>query len=78
MASSGVATSDAASFALHIQYVVISFAPPYKHMVKCIKEKQQQKQQLQSLLSPAPELATLDTSLGGLPIIKGEVPLLRS
>ena len=44
-------------------------------MVKYIKQKQQQKQQLQSLLPP--ELATLDTPLGGLLIIKGGLPLLR-
>ena len=43
--------------------------PPYKYMVKYIKQKQQQKQQLQSLLPP--ELATLDTPLGGVLIIKG-------
>ena len=37
--------------------------------MRYIKQKQQQKQQLQSLLPP--ELATLDTPLGGLRIIKG-------
>ena len=47
----------------------------YKYMVNYVKQKQQQKQQLQSLLPL--ELATLDTSLGGLLIIQGVVPLLR-
>ena len=63
--------AHAAASALNIYYVVIGgrFAPPYKYMVKYIKQKQQQKQQLQSLLPP--ELATLDTPLGGVLIIKG-------
>ena len=76
VASSGVAASAAAS-ALYIYYVVIRgrFAPPYKYTMKYIKQKQQQKQQLQSLLPP--ELATLDTPLGGLRIIKGGLRLLR-
>ena len=38
-------------------------------MVKYTQQKQQQKHQLQSLLPP--ELATLDTPLGGYCIIKG-------
>ena len=64
------ATSAAASAAC-TYYVVTGgrFAPLYKYMVKYIQQKQQQKQQLQSLLPP--ELATLDTPLGGLRIIKG-------
>ena len=49
--------------------------PPCKYMVKYIKQKQQQKQQLQSFLPP--ELATLDTPLGGLPIIEAGLALLR-
>ena len=69
--ASSEAAAPAAASALHIYYVVIwgRFAPPYKYMVKYIKQKQQQKQQLQSLLPP--ELATLDTPLGGVLIIKG-------
>ena len=45
-------------------------------MVKYIKQKQQQKQQLQSLLPP--ELATLDTPLGGLRIIKGGATFIKA
>ena len=58
VASSGAAASAAAS-AVCIYDVVIGgrFAPPYKYMVKNRKQKQQQKQQLESLLPP--ELATL-------------------
>ena len=75
--ASSEAAAPAAASALYIYYVVIGgrFAPPYKYMVKYIKQKQQQKQQLQSLLPP--ELATLDTPLGGVLTIKGGVPLLR-
>ena len=76
VASSETAAPAAAS-ALYIYYVVIGgrFAPPYKYMVKYIKQKQQQKQQLQSLLPP--ELATLDTPLGRLLVIEGGgLPLL--
>ena len=71
------AAASAAASALYIYYVIIGgrFAPPYKYMVKYIKQKQQQKQQLQSLLPP--ELATLDTPLGGLLNIKGGLPLIR-
>ena len=45
VASSETAAPAAAS-ALYIYYVVIGgrFAPPYKYMVKYIKQKQQQKQ----------------------------------
>ena len=63
---------------MYIYYVVLGghFAPLYKYMVKYTKQKQQQNQQLQSLLPP--ELATLDTPLGGgVPIIKGGLPLVR-
>ena len=62
---------------LYIYYVVIGgcFALTDKYMVKHIKQKQQQKQQLQSLLPP--ELDTLTLHEGGVPIIKGGVPLLR-
>ena len=69
--ASSEAAAPAAASALHIYYVVIwgRFAPPYKYMVKYIKQKQQQKQQLQSLLPP--ELATLDTPSGGVLNIKG-------
>ena len=51
------------------------FAAPCKYMVKYIKQKQQQEQQLQSLLPP--ELDTLTLHEGGLPTIKGGLPLLR-
>ena len=44
-------------------------------MVKYIKQKQQQEQQLQSLLPP--ELDTLTLHEGGLPNIKGGLPLFR-
>ena len=64
IASSGAAASAAsaafaAASAVCIYYVVIGgrFAPPYKYMVQCIHQKQQKKQQLQSMLPP--ELATL-------------------
>ena len=72
------AAAPAAASALHIFYVVIGkrFAPPYKNTVKYIKqEKQQQEQQLQSLLPP--ELDTLTLHEGGLPNIKGALPLFR-
>ena len=76
VASSETAAPAAAS-ALNIYYVVIGgrFAPPYKYMVKYIKQKQQQEQQLQSLLPP--ELDTLILHEGGLPNIKGRLPLFR-
>ena len=43
------AAASAAAPALYIYYVVIGgrFAPPYKYMVKYIKQMQQQKQQLE-------------------------------
>ena len=44
-------------------------------MVKYIEQKQQQEQQFQSLLPP--ELDTLTLHEGGLPNIKGGLPLLR-
>ena len=71
------AAASAAASALYIYYVVIGgrFAPPYKYMVKYIKQKQQQEQQLQSLLPP--ELDTLTLHEGGLPNIKGGLPLFR-
>ena len=71
------AAASAAASALYIYYVVIGgrFAPPYKYMVKYIKQKQQQEQQFQSLLPP--ELDTLTLHEGGLPNIKGGLPLFR-
>ena len=64
VASSETATPAAASV-LYIYYVVIGgrFAPLYKYIVKYIKQKQQQEQQLQSLLPP--ELDTLTLHDGG-------------
>ena len=61
----------------HIYYVVIGgrFAPPYKYIVKYMKQKQQQEQQFQSFLPP--ELDTLTLHEGGLPNIKGGLPLFR-
>ena len=44
-------------------------------MVKYIKQKQQQELQPQSLLPP--ELDTLTLHQGGLPNIKGELPVFR-
>ena len=43
------AAAPAAASALYIYSVVVGgrFAPPYKYMVKYIKQKQQQKQQLE-------------------------------
>ena len=69
--------APAAASALYIYYVVIGgrFAPPYKYMVKYIEQKQQQEQQFQSLLPP--ELDTLTLHEGGLPNIKGGLPLFR-
>ena len=76
VASSETAPPAAAS-ASYIYYVVIGghFAPLYKYMVKCIEQKQQQEQQFQSLLPP--ELDTLTLHEGGLPNIKGGLPLFR-
>ena len=75
--ASSEAAAPAAASALYIYYVVIGgrFAPPYKYMVKYIKQKQQQEQQFQSLLPP--ELDTLTLHEGGLPNIKGGLPLFR-
>ena len=75
--ASSEAAAPAAASALYIYYVVIGgrYAPPYKYMVKYIKQKQQQEQQLQSLLPP--ELDTLTLHEGGLPNIKGGLPLFR-
>ena len=72
VASSETAASAAAS-ALCIYYVVIGgrFAPPYKYMVKYMK----QEQQFQSLLRP--ELDTLTLREGGLPNIRRGLPLFR-
>ena len=73
-----VASSEtAAASALYVYYVVIwgRFAPPYKYMVKYTKQKQQQERQFQSLLPP--ELDTLTLHEGGLPNIKGGLPLFR-
>ena len=72
--ASSEAPAPAAVSALYIYYVVIGgrFAPPYKYMVKYVKQKQQQ---LQSLLPP--ELDTLTLHEGGLPNIKGGRPLFR-
>ena len=50
------------------------FAPLYRHS-KYMKQKQQQEQQLQSLLPP--ELDTLTLHEGGLPNIKGGLHLFR-
>ena len=73
--ASSEAAAPAAASALYIYYVVIGgrFAPPYKYMVKYIKQKQQQEQQFQSLLPP--ELDTLTLHEGGLPNIKRGLPL---
>ena len=48
-AALGPAAATSAASAVCISYVVIGrrFAPPYKYMVKYIKQKQQQKQQLE-------------------------------
>ena len=75
--ASSEAAAPAAASALYIYYVVIGerFAPPYKYMVKYIKQKQQQEQQFQSLLPP--ELDTLTLHEGGLPNIKGGLPIFR-
>ena len=79
VASSETAAPAAAS-ALYIYYVVIGgrFAPPYKYMVKYrtkIEQKQQREQHFHSLLPP--ELETLTLHEGGLPNIKGGLPLFR-
>ena len=73
-----VASSEAAAPTLYIYYVVKGgrLAPPYKYMVKHIEQKQQQEQQFQSLLPP--ELDTLTLHEGGLPNIKGGLPLFRA
>ena len=44
-AGAAAAATSAAASAVCIHYVVIGgrFAPPYKYMVKCIQQKQQQK-----------------------------------
>ena len=69
-AASSEAAAPAAS-ASYIYYVVMRgcFAPSYKYTVKYVKQKQQQEQQLQSLLPP--ELDTLTLHEGGVPIITG-------
>ena len=73
---SSEAATPAAS-ALYIYYVSIGgrLVPPYKYMVKYIKQKQQREQQLQSLLPP--ELDTLTLHERGLPNIEGGLPLFR-
>ena len=76
--ASSEAAAPAVASALYIYYVVAGgrFPPPYKYMVKyLLKQKQQQEQQLQSLLPP--ELDTLTLHEGGLPNIKGGLPLFR-
>ena len=45
--AAGAAVGAAAASAVCIYYVIIGgrFAPPYKYMIKCIQQKQQQLQQ---------------------------------
>ena len=75
--SEAAAPAAASALYIYIYYVGIGgrFAPTYKYMVKYIKQKQQQEQQFQSLLPP--ELDTLTLHEGGLPNIKGRLPLFR-
>ena len=52
--AAGAAAASAAASAVCIYYVIIGgrFAPPYKYMIKCIQQKQQQLQQQPQQLQP--------------------------
>ena len=75
--ASSEAAAPAAASALYISPCTYTGArsAPLQRQSKYIKQKQQQEQQLQSLLPP--ELDTLTLHEGGLANIKGVLPLFR-